>query len=116
VTRYPTILKRKEGIAEAGCIYIFGYGFDQVNNKWLNLSELLNVSRNSKTVMFTNYNNSGIINKISAHLFALHPNELLPEGGRIIPNRNSVAEKSVRDVYEALALDFDSPEERPLDG
>jgi hypothetical protein len=107
------IVKGRKAIAEAECIYILGYGFDQLNSNLLKLPENLNLDRNAKTVMFTNYNNSGVINKSAARLFGLQPNELLPEGGRLIPHRNSLCEKSIKDVYGALALDFDSPEERP---
>jgi hypothetical protein len=107
------ILKARRAISEAECVYILGYGFDQLNSELLNLPEYLNMDRIGKKVMFTNYNNSGVINKSAAQLFGLPPNELLPESGRLIPRRNSLCEKSVKDVYGALALDFDSPEERP---
>jgi hypothetical protein len=110
------IQKSRKAIADAECVYILGYGFDQMNNGLLMLPEYLRMDRGSKEIMFTNYNNSGVINKNAARLFALPPNELLTEGGRLIPNRDSLCEKSVRDVYGALALDFDSPEERPRAG
>jgi hypothetical protein len=109
------IQKARTAIAEAECVYILGYGFDQLNSRLLELPESLNMDRSDKTVMFTNYGNSGVVNKNAARLFGLQPNELLPEGGRLIPRRNSLCEKSVKDVYGALALDFDSPEERPRD-
>ncbi len=107
------VQKARKAIAEAECVYILGYGFDQMNSALLELPEYLKMDRGSKAIMFTNYNNSGVVNKNAARLFALPPNELLTEGGRIIPNCNSLCEKSVRDVYGALVLDFDSPEERP---
>ena len=103
------VQKARKAIAEAECVYILGYGFDQMNSALLELPEYLKMDRGSKAIMFTNYNNSGVVNKNAARLFALPPNELLTEGGRIIPNRNSLCEKSVRDVYGALVLDFDSP-------
>ena len=87
-----------------------------MNSGLLKLPEYLNMDRSSKTIMFTNHNNSGVINKNTARLCALQPNELLPDGGRFIPHRNSLCEKSVKDVYGALSLDFDSPEERPRAG
>jgi hypothetical protein len=110
------IQKARKAIADAECVYILGYGFDELNNKLLQLPVHLNLSRNSKTVMFTNYRNSGVVNKNAARLFGLEPNELLMEGGRWLPFLNSLCEKSVKDVYGALALDFDSPEERPRSG
>jgi hypothetical protein len=106
------IEKAREVLREAECIYILGYGFDPLNSELLKLREHLKAN-SGKTVMFTNYKNSGVVNKNAARLFGLPPNELLPEGGRIIPVGNSVYEKSVKDVYGALALDFDAPEERP---
>jgi hypothetical protein len=93
-----------------------GYGFDELNSKLLQLPGHLKLGRNTKTVMFANYGNSGIVNKNAARLFGFQPNELLMEGGRLISVRDSVCEKSVKDVYGALALDFDSPEERPRSG
>src|SRR5207244_349219 len=110
------IQKARKAISEAECVYILGYGFDQLNSELLKLTEYLRMNRNAKAVMFTNYDNSGVVNKNAARLLGLHPNELLPEGGRLIPGGNSVCEKSVKDVYGALALDFDSPEERPRAG
>jgi hypothetical protein len=110
------IQKARKAIAEAECVYILGYGFDHLNSGLLKLPEYLHMDRSAKTVMFTNYNNSGVINKTAARMFALDPNELLPEGGRHVPHRNSLCEKSVKDAYRALALDFDSPEERPRAG
>jgi hypothetical protein len=110
------IQKARKAIADAECVYILGYGFDELNSKLLQLPGHLNLGRNSKTVMFTNYRNSGVVNKDAARLFGIQPNELLMEGGRLIPVRDSLFEKSVKDVYGALALDFDSPEERPRSG
>jgi hypothetical protein len=110
------IEKARRAIAEAECVYILGYGFDALNCELLNLPKYLHMDRSAKAVMFTNYNNSGVINKNAARLLGLHPHELLPEGGRYVPHRNSLCEKSVKDVYSALALDFDSPEERPRSG
>jgi hypothetical protein len=110
------IQKARKAIADAECVYILGYGFDELNSKLLQLPGHLNLVRSSKTVMFTNYRNSGVVNKNAARLFSIQPNELLMEGGCLIPLRDSLCEKSVKDVYGALALDFDSPEERPRSG
>jgi hypothetical protein len=109
------IEKARKAIAQAECVYILGYGFDPLNSKLLNL-HIQEYLQANKTIMFTNYKNSGIINKNVARLLRLPPNELLPEGGRYIPNGSMLCEKSVKDVYGALALDFDSPEERPRSG
>jgi hypothetical protein len=75
------IQKARKTIAEAECVYILGYGFDALNNALLELPKYLNRQRYNGSVMFTNYQNSGVINKTVARLFGLDPNDLLPEGG-----------------------------------
>jgi hypothetical protein len=65
------IQKARTAIAEAECLYILGYGFDPLNSSLLKLSESLNMNRSTKSVMFTNYLNSGVINKNAARLFAM---------------------------------------------
>ena len=64
------IQKARKAIADAECVYILGYGFDELNSKLLQLPGHLNLGRNSKTVMFTNYGNSGVVNKNAARLLA----------------------------------------------
>jgi hypothetical protein len=54
------------------------------------------------------------VNKNASRLFFHRPQDLLAEGMQVIggPPQNHLCEKSVRNVYDALADDFDSPEER----
>jgi len=59
----------REMISDAKCLYILGYGFDENNNKRLELSEATYYERNSKWVLFTNYNNSNRINKSASRFF-----------------------------------------------
>lgn len=107
------ILVARHNIAEAKCVYILGYGFESANNDLLDLSDHLNIARHQKAVMFTNYNNRGVVNKNAARLFDIPANELLLDGGRMMTVGGGMYEKSVRNVYEALAYDFDFPEEQP---
>jgi hypothetical protein len=98
-------------ISQAKCVYVLGYGFDRANSELLDLPNHLHLARSGKKVMFTNYNNSGVVNKNAARLFDISANELLPEGGRIVGMGAGGCEKSVKNVYNALAFDFDSPED-----
>jgi len=101
----------REMISDAKCLYILGYGFDENNNKRLELSEATYYERNSKWVLFTNYNNSNRINKSASRVFFRSPNHFLNSSveGNL---KGFYFEKSVRDTYEALELDFDSLEEQ----
>jgi len=109
----PIIEKAKQMISEAASIYIMGYGFDRFNNGLLDLPNSLK-SENNKNVMFTNYNDRGTVNKtISRIIFGSASSEFLSEGNRVMSIGNDAScEKSIRTVYDALAYDFDSPEER----
>lgn len=68
--------------------------------------------------MFTNYGDSNRINKMASRVFFRRPDRLLSDRPAIIGGTAGayLCEKSVRNVYDALALDFDSPEERLLAG
>jgi hypothetical protein len=82
----------------------------------LELPEYLNMNRGDKTVMFTNYGNSGVVNKNAARVFALEPNQLLPEGGRLIAHRNSVCRKASKTYMARWHSISTPPEERPRAG
>lgn len=111
----PAIEKAKQAIAEAECVYILGYGFDNINNKLLDLANLLRANNNDwKYVLLTNYKNRGVVNKNASRLlFNGNANVLLEERGQVVSVMTFTCEKSIRTVYEALAYDFDAPEERP---
>jgi hypothetical protein len=102
-------------ILEAECVYILGYGFDQVNNKVLDLPKSLRAGNNWKYVMFTNYGNRGSVNKNASRMFFNNDASLLlANSNQLITNfRPFICEKSINNIYQALAFDFDSPEERP---
>jgi hypothetical protein len=72
--------------------------------------------KNNKYVLFTNYNNSNRINKAASRVMfgnSNHFSTLSPEGN---PTDRYYFEKSIRDTYEALELDFDSLEEQLISG
>jgi hypothetical protein len=58
--------------------------------------------------MFTDYKDGGVVNKNAARLFGISPNELLQPGGHFVPSGAGWCEKSIKNVYDALAVDFDS--------
>jgi hypothetical protein len=107
------LTKAQKAIKDANCIYILGYGFDENNSKLLNLYDSLHLGRNTnKTVLFTNLNDHNLVNKKASRVITGSPRMML--AGASIFQRSelgSFCEKSNRTVYDALAFDFDSPEE-----
>jgi hypothetical protein len=99
------IIMAKTAIANANRIFILGYGFDENNSDRLNLREVLrNDVRLAKTrIAFTNYQDINQINKRASNLF-YGSRQYFPPGGPAIQDRY---EKSVRNTYDALAMDFD---------
>jgi hypothetical protein len=64
--------------------------------------------------MFTNFNHSDRVNKAASRLFFHTPNQF-SFGQLFVKEANGgrfYYEKSIRDVYEALELDFDSLEDQ----
>jgi hypothetical protein len=92
-------------IANAQRVFILGYGFDEHNNGRLNLHETLRLRTElaNKRIAFTNYQDINQINKRASKLFYGGP-QYFPPGGPAIQDR---FEKSTRNTYDALALDFD---------
>jgi hypothetical protein len=95
----------RTAIANAQRILILGYGFDGNNSERLNLREFLahSAERDNRPVAFTNYQDINQINKRASKLFYGHPRNFPPNGPAIVDRY----EKSVRNTYDALALDFD---------
>jgi hypothetical protein len=100
----------KESIREAKCVYILGYGFDENNNTRLGLSKSLH--EKNKCVLFTNSNNSNRINKSASRVLFNNPNQFFTLSVHGHQMEGYYFEKSVRDTYEALELDFDALEEQ----
>ena len=101
-------------IKEAEVVYILGYGFDGNNSARLGLqSSLGNLLVMNKTVLFTNFGDSNRVNLEAAKVFCMPSRELVA-GRSLIPGEPShriFLEKSIRNVYDAFAFDFDAPEQ-----
>jgi hypothetical protein len=112
-TTSKEITKARKAIRDANCIYVLGYGFDENNSKLLDLSDSLNIGKNQgKTILFTNFNDYNQVNKKAARIITGSPTAVLTGEKEILKsNIGSICEKSRRTVYDALAFDFDSPEE-----
>lgn len=91
-------------------MYILGYGFDENNSLRLRLRDNLGSSKPTRlSVSFTNYGNVNRINKRASNLFFGNAVHFSPEAPQIEFGNQTYYEKSHRDVYEALELDFDLP-------
>lgn len=103
----------RRAIDEAGCVYILGYGFDENNNKLLELRQRLSLNKTHKTVMLTNVGDYNVINKKASRVLFGSPDHLLSDKPALSGHETGeyLCEKSIRNVYDAFAFDFDSPEE-----
>lgn len=112
----PAVEAARRAIGEANCVYILGYGFDVHNSRLLELPNSLNLEKTHKTVMFTNCGNYNLVNKKASRVFFGRPDRLLADKPAIMGGETDeyLCEKSIRNVYDALAFDFDSPEEHLL--
>jgi hypothetical protein len=110
-----TIERAKRVIKDANCVFVLGYGFDSRNSELIGMTEFLRVGNSNKfkCVLFTNYKDSNLINKkISQLLHGSYDQYQAP--GPVVRGDlrgHYYCEKSVRDVYGALELDFDAVEE-----
>ena len=107
------IEKAQNAIMEANCVYILGYGFDENNSRLLNLHDSLHIGKvEGKTILFTNFNDHNLVNKKASRVITGSPRAMLTGAPEITRTElGSSSEKSKRTVYDALAFDFDSPEE-----
>jgi hypothetical protein len=112
----PTLEAAKSALRAASCIYILGYGFDPFNSELLNLRVSLDLERTHKTVMFTNFGNRNVINKNASRVLFGTRDKILSNMPDVIGHeaQSHLCERSVRNVYDALAYDFEPPEEHPL--
>jgi hypothetical protein len=98
----------REAIAKAECVYILGYGFDENNSARLDLRASLDYQKGKRCVYFTNFENKNRVNKIASKLFYGNYGHSFPLHQPWDGDRGSCFyEKSIRDVYAALELDFD---------
>jgi hypothetical protein len=99
--------RARQWIEKAGVIYILGYGFDANNNRRIGLSAANH--KVNKIAMFTNLGDLNTINKKASKLFFddfVHFTNPVPHGNPT----GSYFEKSIRNVYEAFAKDFEALE------
>jgi hypothetical protein len=94
-------------VAEAAHIYILGYGFDHNNSKRVGLDGLKQPLQVPRRVSFTNFGDNAIINKRAGILFGGDERLFLAPGPVIAHREHGIFEKSTRNVYDALARDFD---------
>ena len=109
----------KQWTASAKVLYLLGYGFDENNNRRIGLDEALNVvgtASQDKIVMFTNYRGINTISKRASKLMYHRYDQFMTSPLHGNPKEGRYAEMSVRDVYEALELDFAAMESELISG
>jgi len=99
----------KKWIEDAGVVYILGYGFDDSNNRRIGL-DALHYHKHKAAVMFTNFGDLNVINKKASSLFYGMRTAFLDGAIQGNPLDGFYAEKSIRNVYDALNMDFDALE------
>jgi hypothetical protein len=111
----------REAIKKADNVYILGFGFDQENCKRIGLQDLLSTTprENKKRIFFTNFQDRDAINKRVNNTFALTEataESVFYTGSKSIVRKTGSGgypmsipfyERSTRNVYEALEMDFD---------
>jgi hypothetical protein len=99
------IMIARTAISNAKRIFVLGYGFDEHNSERLNLREYLRhtAELRERRVAFTNFQDINQINKRASNLFYGN-SKAFPPGGNAFADRY---EKSIRNTYDALAMDFD---------
>jgi hypothetical protein len=96
-------------LAQAKCVYILGYGFDDNNNRRLDLrTHLAHEYNANKSVYFTNLGDINRVNKRASKVLYGRDDQIFTGSPLVLrPGGGCVYERSVRNVYEALELDFE---------
>ena len=78
-TTSTEIAKARKAIADASCVYILGYGFDDNNSKLLDLYHSLHIGQQAqgKTILFTNFNDHNVVNKKASRVLTGSPRAML---------------------------------------
>lgn len=100
-------------IRASSCIYILGFGFDEQNCARLGFNRTVKQTTRAtpKRIFYTNFRDINRVNKSASKQFFNNWNKLGP--GMFVDGdarRGWFYEKSIRDCYEALALDFGTAE------
>ena len=105
------MLVAQDEIKKADVVYILGYGFDENNTDRIGLASGL-ARPNPKNVMFTNFGDINRVNKKAGRAMLGNFSVFLPSRPPLQPfNPTGYVEKSTRNVYDALELDFDELED-----
>lgn len=98
-TKAEELEPAQSAIVQADAIYFLGFGFDELNLQRLGFPLKREKSR---AISYTNYNDAMTVNKRAAKAF-----ELPALTQQSISSRgNMTVERSVRNVYDAIELDF----------
>ena len=101
------ILTAKKWISDSESIFILGYGFDKSNNARIEIDKTLMYNDNdkrAKDIYFTNFGNNNVVNNAASEAFFDARNRFRFDSSLV--SNTYYYERSVRDVYEALSLDF----------
>jgi len=106
------IKQAQEQIRAAECVYILGFGFDKNNCKRIGLPSAFSATPDMpvKRIYFTNFENRNVINKRAGRTMQVRDQIFFPDNFVRVERQyhpDRYIEKSVRDVYQALAMDFD---------
>jgi hypothetical protein len=112
------MLLAREYVNQAVCLYLLGFGFDPHNSERIGLdsANIVRPGHRKRAIMFTNYLGSNRVSKRAGNLFCANFRKFLDEPLVGSPQDGSYCEMSVRNVYEALSLDFDDLEDQLLGG
>jgi hypothetical protein len=102
------IIAARNAVEPAQRVYILGYGFDDNNSKRLGLQTKLRRDGSKKSVLFTNFGDINRVNKSASRLVFGNAAHFFPGSELVERGSGSYYEKSTRDVYQALELDFDA--------
>lgn len=102
--------KAAKHIGDASRVCILGFGFDEENCKRLQLEKSLRrvpANSSAKSIFFTNKDDINTVNKAASKIFA-GTLSFMPPGTYFVgdPDKGWYFEKSIRNCYEAWALDF----------
>jgi hypothetical protein len=95
----------KDLIMGADLIYVLGFGFDRSNIQRIALDRvrIKAEATPAKNIFYTNFENSWTVDKVAEHIFGANN---LPISKYARGANNIWVERSTRNVYDAIALDF----------
>lgn len=100
----PTLSQARKWISSAKQLYILGYGFDRLNSERIGLDAIASRTSKVEQIFFTNFRDSNAVNKRVGQIAGNYKYFL--RDSLISTPTGFTFEKSTRDVYEALEIDF----------